>query len=138
MRARTMADSDVCPAKNVDEGNQVCKRPGAGANNPASAHPCFWNILNPRRFFLSLSLSLSTHPLRFGTSHSTFSRGSSRSPLLDLVTTFARTFDTLNETCPLSLDRFLDRWISGARKSSTDCFFLFERFSEQASLSMVP
>lgn len=52
-----MADSDVCPAKNADEGNQVCKRPSAGANHPASANPCFWNILNPRRFF-SLRRSL--------------------------------------------------------------------------------
>ncbi|XP_024881963.1 reticulon-1-A isoform X5 [Temnothorax curvispinosus] len=49
-----MADLDTatCPAlaKNVDEGNQVCKRPSAGANSPASTtngSPCFWNILNP-------------------------------------------------------------------------------------------
>ncbi|XP_071570763.1 reticulon-1-A isoform X4 [Temnothorax nylanderi] len=45
-------DAATCPAlaKNVDEGNQVCKRPSAGANSPASTangSPCFWNILNP-------------------------------------------------------------------------------------------
>lgn len=62
-----MADSDTA-AKDIDEGNQVCKRPGAGANSSAlmaNGCPCFWNILNPRRFSFSSLLGGYPSPLPF-------------------------------------------------------------------------
>lgn len=53
-----MADLDATTypvaTKNIDEGNQVCKRSGAGANSSMSmtnGSPCFWNILNPHAWF---------------------------------------------------------------------------------------
>ncbi|EFN79900.1 hypothetical protein EAI_14952 [Harpegnathos saltator] len=49
-----MADSETAAAKDIDEGNQVCKRAGAGANSSAlmaNGSPCFWNILNPHAWF---------------------------------------------------------------------------------------
>ncbi|EGI64254.1 hypothetical protein G5I_07415 [Acromyrmex echinatior] len=52
-----MADLDAAtyPAitKNVDEGNEVCKRSGADANSASmtNSNPCFWNILNPHAWF---------------------------------------------------------------------------------------
>jgi hypothetical protein len=41
-------------SKDIDDGNQLCKRSGAGANSlapMANGSPCFWNILNPRMSF---------------------------------------------------------------------------------------
>ncbi|KAH0950012.1 hypothetical protein HN011_000404 [Eciton burchellii] len=52
-----MANSDATYStlsKDIDDGNQLCKRSGAGANSlapMANGSPCFWNILNPHAWF---------------------------------------------------------------------------------------